>query len=287
VLVRIDPRDYELAVAQAEAQVAQAQVRVDVEEAEAAVAKEEWQSLGSGEPTALTLREPQMAEARASLQASEARLEQAQLALERTVIKAPFDGRIREKKVDIGQFVAPGTPLAVVFATDAAEVQLPISQKDLAYLDIDLGLGARGAAGPEVVVTGQLGGTTHQWKGRIVRTGSEFDPRTRMLPLYARIEDPFGLKSRDATSPLPMGLFVQVEIVGSTIQEIVTLPRMAVRGDDQVLVVDSDSRLRFRTIEIFRTDGAEVLVRSGLEEGERVCISPLETVVDGMAVRIR
>lgn len=287
VLVRIDPRDYELAVAQADAQVAQARVRVDVEEAEAAVAREEWQSLGSGEPTALTLREPQMAEARAALQAAEAHLEQARLALERTVIRAPFAGRIREKKVDVGQFVAPGTPLAVVFATDAAEVRLPVAQRDLAYLDIDLGLGSSSGAGPEVRLTGRLGGTVHTWNGRIVRTGSEFDPKSRMLPLYARVDDPFGLQARTAASTLPMGLFVQAEIVGIEIQDIVTLPRTVLRGEDQVLVVDDESRLRFRAVEIYRTEGAEVLIRSGLEEGEQVCVSLLETVVDGMEVRVR
>ena len=108
-----------------------------------------------------------------------------------------------------------------------------------------------------------------------------------MLPLYARVDDPFGLSTHISASPLPMGLFVQAEIVGSEIKDIVALPRTALRGEDQVLIVDDQSRLRFRSVEIFRTEGAEVLIRSGLEEGEQVCVSLLETVVDGMEVQVR
>ena len=66
---------------------------------------------------------------------------------------------------------------------------------------------------------------------------------------------------------------------------VIVLPRSAVRDGDQVLVVDDEERLRFRSIDILRTHKDEVVVEGGLESGELVCVSPLESVVDGMAVR--
>ncbi len=284
LLVAIDPRDYELAVAQAEAQVARARVGVEREQAEAALARQEWQELGEGDASPLTAREPQLAEARAALEAAEAALEQARLNLSRTEIRAPFDGRVEEKRVDLGQFVAPGTPVARVFSTDAAEIRLPVAERDLRYLDLDLGGQLGAGEGPEVELRGVLGGQSAAWSARIVRSGSRFDERTRMLDLFARVEDPFGRK-RAGAAPLPIGLFVEATIAGKSASDVVVLPRSAVRGSDRVLVVEDD-RLRFREVEILRVRGDQAIVSGGLEPGERVCVSALETVVDGMSVRV-
>lgn len=283
-LVWIDPRDYELRVSHAEAEVAQAQVGLEREQAEVELARQEWQELGEGEPTSLTLREPQLAEARARLQAAEASLEQARLNLTRTQVRAPFEGRVREKHVDVGQFVSAGSAVASVFSTDYAEVRLPLGEDALGFLEVDLGRTLAAGSGPEVVLTGRLGGETLAWHGRIVRSDSQFDSRTRMLNLFAQIEDPFGLN--DPTSrPLPMGLFVSATISGKTASQVIAIPREAVRNGDQVLVVE-DGKLRFRTVEILRLQGDQALLQAGLEAGEKVCISPIETVVDGMSVRV-
>ncbi len=289
VLARIEDADYRLAVAQAEAQMAQAKVRLERESAEAEVARREWEELGGGEAPPLTRREPQLAEARAAVGAAEAALEQARLNLERTRIGAPFDGRVRTKQADLGQFVARGTPLGVVYSTDAAELRLPVPQQELAYLEIELGTAAGnpgpGSHGPEVVLTGRLGETAHRWRGQVVRTGGGFDPRTRMLPLIAEVEDPLRRRAGAGGQPLPMGLFVEAEIAGRTARDVAVLPREALRPGDQVLVVDGEGRLRFRTVEVYRRQRDEVLVAAGLEAGELVCVSPLETAVDGMRVR--
>lgn len=286
-LVQIDARDYELAVSQAEAQVAQARVRLELEQAEADLAREEWLELGQGEANPLALREPQLAEARAALQAAQAALEKSELELERTSIRAQFDGRVRAKLVDLGQFVNRGTALATVYSTDAAELRLPVAKDQLAFLDLETGLPLVDAnpGGPQVILRGEIGSESHSWQARIVRTGSEFDPTTRMFPLYAQVEDPFGRHRDGGGPPLPMGLFVSAEIAGRVARDIAVLPRSALRDSQRVLVVDEESRLRFRRVEILRTQGDEVLIQSGLQAGEWVCISSLESVVDGMRVR--
>lgn len=284
-LLRIDPRDYELRVSQSDAQVAQARVALEREEAESALARQEWRELGRGEPTSLTLREPQLAQARAALQGAEAALEQARLDLSRTAVQAPFDGRIRQKQVDVGQFVGVGSAVATVFSTDYAEIRLPVAESELGFLEIDLGRTWRESEGPDVRLSATLAGEPASWRGRIVRTDSEFDRQTRMLDVFARVRDPFGLRESGG-SPLPMGLFVDARIAGRTATQVVRLPRQAIRSGSRVLIVE-DGRLRHRDVEVLRLSGDDAIVSSGLEEGEQVCISVLETVVDGMSVRVQ
>lgn len=281
-LVRLEDRDQRLALSRAEATLARARTALELQQAEAEQAREDWNDLGRGEPTALALRQPQLAQARAELEGAEAGLEQARLDLERTRITAPFDGRIRGARVDVGQYVGRGTPLAEIFSTEYAEIRLPVTKDDLGFLELDLATASQGAATP-VELAGELAGSVHTWPARIVRAAGELDPKTRMLPLWARIDDPFG---RDTGRvPLPMGLYVDAAIRGKTVTGAVVLPRSALRGDSEILVVDGDERLRFRTVEISRVERDHVVIGAGLDAGERVCVSPLEIVVDGMSVR--
>lgn len=292
-LVELDPRDYQVAVRRARAQVAQAKLQVVQQEAEAEIAIEEWQQLGEGEPSALVMRQPQVAQARAGLEAAEAELEKAELDLERTRVKAPFDGRVRVKRVDRGQFLTPGAPLATIHATDYAEVRLPVADDQLAYLDLPFAYrSAAPVEGPGVTLRARFGQHLHTWSGRIVRTEGEFDSRSRMLNLVARIEDPYlapgGSEGGSERPPLAVGLFVEAEIDGRPAPGVVVLPRSALRpagGGHQVLVVDGDSRLRFRDVEVTRLDGERAILGGGLEDGEKVCVSPLDVATDGMKVR--
>lgn len=289
-LVQLDPRDYQVAVRRASAQVAQAKLALVQQEAEAQVAIEEWQQLGEGEPSPLVMRQPQVAQARAALEAAEAELEKAELDLERTRIRAPFDGRVRTKRVDLGQFLTPGAPLATIHATDYAEVRLPVPDDQLAYLDLPAAYrSGEQRPGPEVTLSARFRGGRHTWRGRIVRTEGELDPRSRMLNLVARLEDPYASSADDPDRPpLAVGLFVEAVIAGRRAEGVVVLPRLALRpaGDGyRVLVVDGDDRLRFRDLDVLRLDGERAVIGDGLEEGERVCVSPLDVVTDGMRVR--
>jgi RND family efflux transporter MFP subunit len=280
LLLRIDPRDFELAVSRAEAQLAQATVRLAQEQAQGEVALEEWESLGEGDPSALTLREPQLAEARASVKSAESTLEQARLNLERTAIRARYAGRVRAKNADLGQFVRDGFVLGSLFSVDRAEIRLPVPQDQLAYLDISLDGSA--SVSSEVTLSANLGGEPTQWQGKVVRTAGELDPRSRMFSLIAQVDDPYGRRS--GAPVLPVGLFVDARIKGRSIDNVAALPRSALREGGRVLVLEEENRLRFRTVEVFRVQGETVLISAGLEDGDLVCISQLDAVIDGMQV---
>lgn len=283
VLVRLDRRDFELLAEGAAAKVAQAELRLTRQQAEARVAAEEWQTLGEGEPDPLVLRQPQMAEARAMLRAAEAELGMARLALERTVLRAPFDGRLRRKRVGVGQYLTPGTEVATIHAVDYAEIRLPVPDRQLAFLDLPLGWADGPVAQPSAELSANFAGRRHRWPGTIVRTEGELDSRSRMLHLVARVEDPYDRRGT-GRPPLAVGLFVDAEIAGRTVDGAL-LPRSALRAGQQVMVVDDEDRLRFRDVGVVRTEKDAVVIGSGLAEGERVCVSPLDVVVDGMRVR--
>jgi RND family efflux transporter MFP subunit len=230
-----------------------------------------------------------VADAQAALAAAGADLELAERNLVRTEIRAPYAGRVRGKSVGVGQFVTTGTPLASIYAVDAAEVRLPLPGRELAYLDLPLGYRrAPGQpAGPPVTLQAEFAGRTHAWSGRIVRTEGEIDPRTRMVHAVASVEDPYARGADPGRPPLAAGLFVKAEIQGIMATDVAVLPRAALRGEGQVLVLDDDDRLRFRDITILRSTAESVIVSAGLAAGERVCLSPLAAVTDGMQVRAR
>ena len=281
VLLRLDRRDYELALASARAALAQAGVGLAREQAEADVAREEWEELGEdGEPGPLVLRQPQLAEARAQVEAALANMRRAELDLERTAIRAPFAGRLRAKRVDRGEFVNRGVPLATIYAVDAAEVVLPVPDSELAFLDLPLG-GDLGNRGPRVLLRAQFAGGRHEWEGRVVRVGGEIDPATRMVNLIARVDDPY--RASGDRPPLSVGLFVDAEVVGRSVESVFQVPRGALVGADRVWLVE-DGRLVLRHVGILRADPEVVIVSDGLSAGDRISLTILESAVDGMRV---
>ncbi|HIA50284.1 MAG TPA: efflux RND transporter periplasmic adaptor subunit, partial [Acidobacteria bacterium] len=286
ILFKTDPHDYEQTLVQRKAEIENARLRILQEEAEAEVAQWGWDRIGSGQARPLTLREPQIASARAELAAAEANLKTAQRNLERTEVRAPYAGRVREKNVDVGQFVTVGAPVARIYAVDAAEVRLPLPDEDLAYLDLPLNY--RGESGrirgPVVTLRAGFAGRIHEWQGRIVRTEGEIDPRTRMVHVVAEVPDPYGRGPDPTRPPLAAGMFVEAEIVGRTVENVAVVPRAALRSPGQVLIVDADSRLRFRDVDVLRATTDELFILDGLETGDRVNISPVEVVSDGMEV---
>ncbi len=289
LLLTIDRADYELALSRAEAEIAQALLRLEQEKAEAEVARREWEQLGSlADAPPLVLRRPQLIQVETSLGAAQAAFEQARRDLERTEVRAPYAGRVRQKSVDVGQYVARGARLARIYAVDVAEIRLPLPDRELAF--IDLALSHRGGAvewtGPEVLVRTEFAGRLHAWRGRIARTEGEIDPQTRMVYVVAQVSDPYGPGADSSRPPLAVGMFVEAEILGRWVNRVVVLPRTAVRDSGQVYVVDSEGTLRFREVEVLRWESEQVIVSSGLREGEMVCLSPLETAVDGMAVEV-
>ena len=282
VLLKIDARDYELALAQARSQVAQAQLRLQMEVKEADVVRREWQLLNQGEPTGLQAREPQLASARAALEAALAAEEAAKRNLDRCEIRAPFDGMVARAGVRPGQFAALATPLGELFATDVAEVRLPLIASDLSFIDLPRP-GAKIALGQAPKVT--LSGWGAEWVGRVVRSEGTVDPLNRMVYVVAQITDPYGLPN-DTVAPLRSGMFVQASIEGRTQEGVVVLPRHALRGKNQVWIV-SENKLTFRTVKVAFADAKQVIVAAGIQPGEQVVVSLLAAVVDGMGVKVR
>ncbi|MCB0304731.1 MAG: efflux RND transporter periplasmic adaptor subunit, partial [Calditrichaeota bacterium] len=288
VLITLDPSDYELALTQAKSQVAQAELAYQIEEQQGRIARDEWRRLNQGEIPPLVAREPQLNQARANLEAARANLRKAELNLERTRIRAPFVGRLRSKNVDVGQYVAPGSPLAMVYAVDYVEVRLPVSDDALAYIDMPFNFrGERNReSAPKVILRARFAGQDQSWEGYLSRIEGEIDPQSRMIYLVARVEDPYGQRRKMQQVPLTVGLFVEAEIFGRQVSDVVEIPRAALRNGSQVLVVDDQERLYHREVEVIREEGDIAYLRGGLQAGEKICISPLAAVVDGMPVTI-
>ena len=287
-LVRIEAADYEADLETARAGLARARS----EYSRARKERERQRQLADqsvASQSRIDDAENAFAVAAANLREAKARLARAERDLERTAIAAPYDGRVRQKSVDVGQFVNRGTPVGRIYAVDYAEVRLPVPDRELSYLDLPLGYrnGSQDVSdGPEVTLRAEFAGRRESWRGRVVRTEGEIDPRSRTVNVVARIEDPYGRDGDEHAVPLAVGLFVEAEIRGREVADAVVLPRVALREDDRVLVLDPESRLRFRAVDVLRVERDEVVIGGGLDVGDQVCISPLPAAVDGMAVRV-
>lgn len=286
LLLRIDPVDYQLAVTLARAKVKDAESRLQVAEEEAAAARDEWRLLYEGsskensKPPPLVAKEPQLAAAKAELEADEADLRKALLNLERTELKAPFNGRVGEENVDIGQYVSAGQSLGSLYSTEAAEIVVPLEGEALFWFDVP-GFTSRDGRGAAALIKADVAGRELNWTGKVVRTEGKLDERTRMINVVVRVEQPYAKKP-----PLVFGLFVEVKIEGRMIPNGAVIPRAGLHQGDIVWIVGEDSRLQFRQVEVGRIQGDEVIITGGLEDGERLVITPLKAVTDGMTVRV-
>jgi len=278
VLVKIDDRTYRAEVKRSQAAVAAAETLITREQGLSDYALQDWRRLNPDkEATDLALRKPQLAEARANLQSALADLERKEGDLERTVVRAPYDGMIRQKLADVGQFVGAGTQLAVIFASDVAEIRLPLPDKDLPFVELK--------AQPPVEVTANIGGTDYYWRGKIVRTEGVFDEQSRVLYVVAQIADPYNQDGESWAYPLRIGTFVGANIEGLRADNLVVLPRSALRRDNRVWTIDSNNRLVPKTVSVLRTDASSVYINSGLEDNELVCLTLLENPLPGTVVR--
>ena len=287
VLIRIDPRNYETLVKRARAEVAKARTAVATENALAGYAFEDWERLrelnaAAGPASELTLRKPQLQQALAELESREAELEKVEEDLQRTVIRAPYDGMVREKLADVGQYVNVGAQLARTFAVDLAEVRLPVTQKDLRFLD----LGKLDAGGElPVMLSASIGDQRLDWEARIVRSEGVFDASSRVLYIVAQIDDPYDLAG-SGREPLRMGTFVTAAIAGLPGGELVTVPRHALSRGTTLWVVDSNSTIQPRTVGVVRTDQDLAYLGHGVANGEIYVTTPIDHPLPGMRVRL-
>ncbi len=279
-LVQIDPADYRSALAAAEARRAEAELALEQEKARVEQAKLDWEKLGSGSKplNPLVLREPYLAAAEASAASAVEAAAKARRDVERTEILAPFDAGVRSANAEVGAVVAPGTMVAELYASGELEVRLPLSLEDFGFLARD----ADGMVTGEIVLKGKIGAEEYIWKAVTARVDPEIARETLSANIVVKV-----LPAGGSAFPLPpVGLFVNAEIAGKTLDGVKEIPRRALLEGNRAIVVMEDNRIAFRDLVIPRLTRETALVSGGLEAGDRVVLTRLSAPVIGMEVEI-
>ena len=313
VLARVDPSDYRAAVEQARARVTEAEFQVLQAREEVQVAREEYDrlrqrtgqapSLDSTSLGRLVYKEPQLRRAEATLRSARAALQTAETNLERTAIRAPFNGQVREKRADLGAYVAPGTPLATIYDTDAAEIVVPLPSRKAALIN-GLYASRTGSRPIPATVTTEYGGHAFSWTGRVDRVEGAIDSQTRTVNVVVRVPRPYATDGLQVTSQLPeqpatvdrpplqVGRFTTVDIEARAGETYVVVPRRAVRtrtseAPPVVWTVQGDSLLVEQPVQIIQTvgDDAYLAPSAGLRAGQPIVTSDLRMQTDSMRVR--
>ncbi len=287
VLLRIDSRDYAAAAKVAQASWIEAKLALEEEKARAEQAQIDWKRLGNDDAAPdLVLRKPQLAAAEAKVFSARANYEKAQLDLERTQIRAPYDGRVKTIHVDLGQFVSAGSQLADIFASDLLEIRLPLKNSELALIDLPedfRGVDDKNVQLPDVTIISELGPQQH-WQGKIVRTEAAIDADTHQLYVIAQIENPFSADNNNRT-PLKIGQYVTARLQGRQLADAIVIPTSSLYQGSFVYLVNN-GLLQRREVEVLFQNPSETIIRSGLKAGDTVVTSPLGQVTSGTRVAI-
>ena len=299
-LFRIEEADYLFRVREAKANLAARRVALLQEEEQAAIARAQYElySGGQGDSASsaanpLTLREPQLEAARAALDRDEARLAEANLSLSRTRVTAPFDGFVREEWVDAGQIVSPGRSVGRLFAADAVEVVVALSDADAALIpglwELEAGDGNRKVAAR---VVARYGGGRYAWEGYVDRGEASLDEQTRTIDVIVRVPDPFsasaaagGAGAAGGNPPLLVGEFVEVEIRGLAMDGCFEVPRAALHAGDEVWMVKDGGVVSIVPVRVLQRADDRVFVTGNLESGGAVITGGIRFATEGMLVR--
>lgn len=290
VILRIDPRNYQTRLLQAQAALESANSALAQEKGRSMVALNEWEKLPKGSQRSqaakeLYLRKPQLGQAEAQSLAAQADLGTARDDLERTVIRSPYDALISKKSSELGQFVGMGTQLAELFSIDYAEVRLAVPQSKLAYIELP-GLASKEAFNTKVDLYTDISGEVKHWPATLHRTEGTYDERSRVLFTVARISDPYALNKTTDYPPLRIGTFVNANIEGKLQTNLVALPRYILRAGNNVWTVDENQQLRNRKLTILRTGGDTMYVTAGLQDGDLVSLTALDSTFASAKVNI-
>ena len=283
-IAQLDRRDYEAAVAQESAALITARFNLKVEEGRQVVAKREWSLLDrSVESTELSeelaLRKPHLEERQALVRAAESRLTRAELDLERTELRAPFDALVIEESIEVGQLVNQNSIVARLICVDEFHIEASVRVADLRWIqfpDAEHPTGAKVRISQEAVGRGE-----QEREGTVVGLLGEVDPGGRMARVLIEVPDPLGLESSQPFSLL-VGQYVSVEIEGPTLRDVVVIPRAGIREGDEVWVMDRDQRLAVRSVKRIFASATEVVVEHHFEPGDQIIISALQVPLPGM-----
>lgn len=263
-LFAIDPADYELAIDRTLAEIEIARAELARLEAEAAAEREVWNNTFPDRPIPdLIARKPQIAAARARIHSGEAARAAAELDLARTVVRAPFDARILETQLDVGQVVGSNAAVGSMFSEASIEIAVPVSADELQRIGpVDGRKASISTPGGETVA------------GTVVRKAASLDERTRLGTLFI---------ASDSTGPLTLGEFVAVEMEGLTAAAAYRVPPAAMTSRDRLWVVE-DEQLAERRVRLLGRDG-ETLVVDAFDIADGVVAVPPSEVRDGLPVQ--
>ncbi|GAA5134068.1 efflux RND transporter periplasmic adaptor subunit [Thalassotalea piscium] len=279
LLARIDPSDYEAALIDAQANLASARASLEKERAQGKVAEQEWKEITDTSPTELSLRKPQLAQEIARVKAAQASVLRAKRNMERTEIRAPYDAMIENRNIGLGSFVGTGSMVGKLLGTAIAEVRLPVADGELQFL-------AEQGKDASVVLIGDFAGQEIEWQAKVIRSEGVVDAKSRMSYFVAQVQDPYGLiDEKKHEIPLRFGAYVNAKIKGIELTSATIVPRYLV-VDDKIATLDQDNKLQFVAIDIVRQVGRDVIVASGLNEGDQVITSALDYPVNGMKLAL-
>jgi len=284
LLFSLEAIDYQLAVERAEANLSRFELDLERVRAQAEIGRAEWRQLHpEEEPNPLVVFAPQLKNAQAALASARLNLRQARLDLARTAVVAPFNGFVRSESIALGQYLRAGNPVARMAGSDRAEILVPISLDDLAWLDVPRRPGKKGSTA-EISLT--VAGKQWHWSGSVDRALAEVDPRGRMAQVAVVVEDPYGRKEAGSARPrLAIGSYVSLRLQGELLKQVVALPRRALHEGNRVWVMDADNRLQIRSVEVVRREREQVLVSAGLDGSEQVVVTPISGAANGLLLR--
>ena len=285
ILAKIDDTDLQLQYKNALLQLASAEVQFAVQQAEAEIAQEAWDQVGEGIPQELTTKKPQLKQAKAALEVAKAQVQSAEKKLNKTEITAPYTGRIQNINIDLGSTIIPGQPVGSMYTSNEIEVTLSVKDSDLQFLDIPMdGRKLNSDQKSIVIIKSLYKGEMQEWAGNLERVDGVIDPMTRMIKLIANFKNNF----IEETKPiLPIGLFVEAEINGKQLENIFMIPNSALTPNDELLFLNQDDALEIRKVSVLTKMKNHILVKEGMEAGERVVISKLSIATNGMLVNPR
>ncbi len=287
-ILKIDPADYKLIVQQREAEVAAARNELVMEYGNQLVAKREFELLGetvSKEEQNLMLRGPQLDNMQATLTSAKAKLEQSKLNLNRTQIIAPFNGVISSLDTNIGARVSIGSALASYTGVDEFWVEVYVPVNKLQWITIPKK--DSDYNGSKVKIYNDTVWAKGDYReGEVVRLMPELEPNGRMAKLIVRVKDPLSLEKSDKPALL-LDSYVRVVIDCGEMKDVIAIDRKYIRGGNQLWVIDKDSNLDIRNIEILFANKDRIIVADGLTTDEHFVTSLIASPVPGMTVTIK
>jgi|TARA_B100001146_G_scaffold39838_1_gene33617 RND family efflux transporter MFP subunit len=285
ILAKIDDTDLQLQYKNALLQLASAEVQFAVQQAEAEIAQEAWKQVGEGAAQDLTVKKPQLKQAKAALEVAKAQVQSAEKKLNKTEITAPYTGRIKDLNIDLGSTILPGQPVGSMYTSNEIEVTLSIKDSDLQFLDIPMdGRKLNPDQKSLVVIKSLYKGEMQEWSGNLERVDGVIDPMTRMIKLIANFKNNF---IEDTKPILPIGLFVEAEVSGKRLIDVFMIPNTALTPNGELLVVNQDNTLEIRKVKIIIKMKDHMIVKKEIKAGERVVVSKLSIATNGMLVNPR